>query len=1180
MRKNHFLRIVSIVIMLVAMAAPEIAAQNVFVSPTTGKLIASLTSGTEVGFENGGSAVWKHEQLPLTISVADHGDFTSAGELSNPAGNLIEYNGYLCLEGGEPYDSYMMVSLPKGFRFTGYSITLVNNLNNKDILGGNGACTKYFYETSSSWDYTQPLQTAKDNRGNSTMSSTNSETEYTISRNANDMSNRLYFMIHRGSNEFFGLTIKSFEIFFTAESEFTETLIPSATSATSYTESPFEINKLELGEIKQRTKNDKTYYAFTYVNVQDLMANIMLYQSDAVQDGKAADVATTKTISSATYQGSSYFGLGNNTYFVEPPTTVTGKSGAEMPVGYRVTGAKLTCAYNAGGMALGTTIGNTTYYLGADLSRSTTPTYWTWEGQKLKNGNNYLRIYRSDNNVKLSTTPKSGSASNFSIDSSGYLYTTISSIFWSYTYYITLSTSGQASLSTGSTNAVSSINIPAGSDYTVKLFGKDKTTPVTTATISSSSPTQTLEVSGLNNDAVMFTVEGLSSTISPALVSIDLSMQALNPYIHSLDIVSHDDHNNELTKTFTADNFAVRGGHFVFNVPESQTGNWWFSFENLKSNYADNTYYDGKGTGKVRHSFVESEYYKATPSLYGANYSPNSDYTKKVYVDVAGTEPFYFNNLDVLGNTSGATDSKYFIEYPFSVEKYENPDHGKAGAFEKFTLTEKEEKNAFLFVSDETRYNIAPTTATDHRYYAYYIMDIELLKKTYQPAVTFTKVYDKTFIEGSKEGNLPSFWGVKVTTTENNENGTYGYLDLANINAAIKNAIKAGGDNVPAASDNILYVDLSDLEDVIYSANTGLGTAFDVFRASYSPNTLVFLPKGLTTPTDNCAARTGQGNAFYASRNIILRDKYPFFSPYDINILETNYAKYTREIISHQGKTVNSTLILPFKLSIDKSGIHTNSGTAGDGVQFQLHKLQPSDCISTAGDNATGEILSHEGNYVHFLPYTSSTLSTEANVPYMVKTVTPSEDDEIVFTALQYGAKVEATGNYNSTDYYFSADASTGRFDNTELSLTPRGTFSGRCIPKTESLFYFAADRFRSSWSLKGYNNVYLYPFRAYFALTSGTPSRDISFGLAFSENEGSLNAIKDVNTTDGSRSGISAKGGIGSLTIGSNSDTTVKVFTSAGEEAASVQLTAGQDKTISIPAGIYIVGGKKYIVK
>ena len=1178
MRKNHFLRIVSIVIMLVAMAAPEIAAQNVFVSPTTGKLIASLTSGTEVGFENGGSAVWKHEQLPLTISVADHGDFTSAGELSNPAGNLIEYNGYLCLEGGSSYDSYMMVSLPKGFRFTGYSITLVNNLNNTDILGGNGACTKWFYETSSSWDYTQPLQTAKDNRGNSTMSSTNSETEYTISRNATDMSNRLYFMIRRGSNEFFGLTIKSFEIFFTAESEFTETLIPSTSGTTSYAESPFEINKLELGEIKQRTKNNKTYYAFTYVNVQDLMANIIVYQSDAVRNGKAADVASVKTISSNNYNGSSYFGLGNNTYFVEPPTTVTGKSGAEMPVGYRVTGAKLTCAYNAGGMALGRTIRNTTYYLGTDLMPTTTPVYWTWDGSKLRSGKTYLMTIQQGDwwNVSytLTTTTNSDNASNYSIDSRG-LYTTISSIF---RYYITLSTSGQASLSTRSTYAVSSINIPAGSDYTVKLFGKDKTTPVATKTISASSPTQTLEVSGLNNDAVMFTVEGLSSTISPALVSIDLSMQALNPYIHSLDIVSHDDHGNTLTKAFTADNFAVRGGHFVFNVPESQTGSWWFSFENLKSNYADETYPDGSSKGKVRHSFVESEYYKATPSLYAETYDPNADYTKKVYVDVAGTEPFYFNNLDVLGNTSGATDSKYFIEYPFSVEKYKNPDHGVAGAFEKFTLKEKEKKNAFLFVSDETRYNIAPTTATDHRYYAYYLMDIELLKKTYQPAVTFTKVYDKTFIEGSKEGNLPSFWGAKVTTTDKNESGAYGYLSIEDIDTAIKEEIEKGGENMPADSDKLLYVDLSDLEDVIYPTNTGLETAFDVFRASYSPNTLVFLPKGLTTPTDNCAARTGQGNAFYASRNIILRDKYPFFSPYDINILETNYAKYTREIISHQGKTVNSTLILPFKLSIDKSGIHTNSGTAGDGVQFQLHKLQPSDCISTAGDNATGEILSHEGNYVHFLPYTSSTLSTEANVPYMVKTVTPSEDDEIVFTALQYGAKVEATGNYNSTDYYFSADASTGRFDNTELSLTPRGTFSGRCIPKTESLFYFAADRFRSSWSLKGYNNVYLYPFRAYFALTSGTPSRDISFGLAFSENEGSLNAIEHVNAYKGS--GIIAKAGIGTLTLTGSTETNVKIFNASGEQAATLQLSAGEEKTVNVPAGVYIVDGKKYIVK
>ena len=51
-------------------------AQNVFVSPQTGKLIAALTSSQEVGFEKGWNSFWKHDQLPLTITVA--------GDTNNP----------------------------------------------------------------------------------------------------------------------------------------------------------------------------------------------------------------------------------------------------------------------------------------------------------------------------------------------------------------------------------------------------------------------------------------------------------------------------------------------------------------------------------------------------------------------------------------------------------------------------------------------------------------------------------------------------------------------------------------------------------------------------------------------------------------------------------------------------------------------------------------------------------------------------------------------------------------------------------------------------------------------------------------------------------------------------------------------------------------------------------------
>lgn len=108
-------------------------AQNVFVSPQTGKLIAALTSSQEVGFEKGWNSLWKHDQLPLTITVADNADLTDAGDLSNPAANInVSQNGEgLILMGGRPYDSYMAVTLPKGYRFTGYSITLQNNMDGK-----------------------------------------------------------------------------------------------------------------------------------------------------------------------------------------------------------------------------------------------------------------------------------------------------------------------------------------------------------------------------------------------------------------------------------------------------------------------------------------------------------------------------------------------------------------------------------------------------------------------------------------------------------------------------------------------------------------------------------------------------------------------------------------------------------------------------------------------------------------------------------------------------------------------------------------------------------------------------------------------------------------------------------------------------------------------------------------
>ena len=59
-------------------------AQNVTISPTTGNLVAALTGQNETGFAAGWSSMWRHEQLPLTFTVADDGDLTDGGELQIP----------------------------------------------------------------------------------------------------------------------------------------------------------------------------------------------------------------------------------------------------------------------------------------------------------------------------------------------------------------------------------------------------------------------------------------------------------------------------------------------------------------------------------------------------------------------------------------------------------------------------------------------------------------------------------------------------------------------------------------------------------------------------------------------------------------------------------------------------------------------------------------------------------------------------------------------------------------------------------------------------------------------------------------------------------------------------------------------------------------------------------------
>lgn len=293
--------------------------QNVTISPSSGNLIAALTYENEVGFQNGWSALWRHKQLPLTLHVSDKPELTSSGVLKDPAGNirLDESRNLFVLMGGQTVTTHMSISLPKGYRFTGYRIVMLNDMNGKKYGGFTlSSINKRMYETGSSFDYSRPLASTAMMDGN------NSSKEYVIertSKTASDMGNNLYFYFWRASDKYYGATIKSIELYFTAEAEFQAEGVPGTpeeiiANGVNMVGSDFTTGKLDLGVVKPNTKNGATYFSYDYQNVIDLTAKNWLYQEDAVTDGKLPETAGSGSIQVLRNDGQLYYALGNGTY--------------------------------------------------------------------------------------------------------------------------------------------------------------------------------------------------------------------------------------------------------------------------------------------------------------------------------------------------------------------------------------------------------------------------------------------------------------------------------------------------------------------------------------------------------------------------------------------------------------------------------------------------------------------------------------------------------------------------------------------------------------------------------------------------------------------------------------------------------------------------------------------------
>lgn len=1132
-------------------------AQNVFVSPQTGKLIAALTSSQEVGFENGWNSFWKHDQLPLTITVADDADLTAAGDLKIPAANLnVSQNGEgLILMGGQPYDSYMAVTLPKGYRFTGYSITLQNNMDGKRYANFDFvSMDKVFYETNDQFSTSSYKAIARINASDNK--------EYTIerqSKGAEDMGNHLYFLLARSSNNYYGVTIKSFEIFFTTDG-FSETMSPSnALGNVSFCQTPFFINKLDLGEIKKNTKNSKTYYSYNYQNVKDVVAYNLLYQDDAVQNGVAGDYASVKNISSLSVNGQNWFALGNDTYYAESPMNVTLQDGKTvLPVGYRITGAKLKML-NPRPNTIFVNKNGTVYYLNSELKFTTTPVEWILEGKKLKCGGKYLNIKRDGfvnptYNLVMSTSV--GDGVTFEVKN-GSVFGKYNGTVYDSEGYISMSSDGKAVLNKSVTSSAASYceKVRMSSDYTLKLFGTDKDNVVKTVAVNASSGEQTVEINNLNNDAVKFAVEGLQEN-TKAIVQVELTMEYLNPYVSSLDVVCKEKSGGQSVKqTLDVNNFEVRGGEFKFYVPDGGGAECSFLFENLKSNYADNTYYNGEGNGTSRYNFVNSEYWtsgKGTKLYEG--YDPNAAYDTKVSTTLAGTVPFRFSNIDELNNTSTSGDVRQLEEYPFSIEAYKAQTKPGAGEFKTFELSVGEKGTAYLFVADEPRYNIAPTTGIEHRYFAYYKMSVELSRGAYEPKVDLTKIYDSTCYDGDE---TVAMYGAKVTTVNDQGAEVAGSLSTEQIKSSLEQSMTENN----VASNQVLYVDLSGLNNVVATDRV----TFENLRDGLSSNTLVYLPKGVNAGTYNYASRLQDGSVFYSGNNMKITDKQPFFAPYGITVPAEQYVEYARKITTGEnGKVATATVMLPFTISIDDNGLYTNA----DGTSLSVWAMQKDNFISTSAPD--GNPMNYKSD-VHFVAYTSSTGKTEADVPYMVKVEKGTDQTETSFVIKQYGSNIEAT----KTGGLYTGDTSTGKLDGSAFTFTPKASYAGLKLEKTAgNYFYFGKNMFLNSKNISG-DYLYCYPFRAVYEYGGNKSAR--AFNVTFGENFGDVTGIE---TAKAAETDVEVAPGAGCIEIHALKNAAVVVYDMSGMVVERLDMIAGDTQTVNLPAGIYLVNKNKVAVK
>lgn len=1013
------------------------------------------------------------------------------------------------------------------------------------------------------------------------------------SMNNTDMGNILYFKqdhptARNGSS---WIDIVSFVITFECTDKFNENLSPGVTtlkSGVSCLALPFQTQRVDLGPITQKTDKGYTSYKYDYNNVQDLKADFLLYDYAGIVGGAAKpEIAGDGNIAKLSFDGTNtYIGLKNSTYWLETPTDAVAQGNVNIPVGYRIVGARLVYVNNISenikkGDKIYITDGKGKY-MNASLKFTATKVEWNYAADgklSTKSGNStvYLRHNESGFFIikySLKTTTESSEASKFNTDGTSLFYGSGTN-----SHIISFDSDGNAVYDVTQSNAIAiNAEVPASDNsFTVKMFDKTGNGVAQEVTINKDNPTGDIVLEKLNNDAIKFQIDGLTGD-QLAYVCLQVQLEALNPYIDKMDIsCTQPTGDKKLKNQYLADDFTIgTNGKVEFAVPTNfGTTGLRFAFEGLHHKNADETYLSIGSVGKhSRYHFVMSDYY----DLIGENLQTHRseaadyDYTKKIEVKVAGDKAFKCNNSDIFKAGTTGDGTYYYKENRYSNAAYNN----QGGTWKDMVVNNGDDYvKRYLVVCDETRYNIAPTTTPRHAFYAYYSTDLKLSTVNYVPELTYTKVYDGAVVPNTYDANY--YVGVKVSLKDTDGQpiaAGEGYVYAKQIIDKIAQDVPAKVANAPVDAKHILYFDASNIKSLLFSdADPTWGTLADL-KAKLGDNALLYMPEGVTANLKNVVTKSLSGDDFVSENDIELVDQQPFFAPYSIRLNAANEVVYKRKVTLNHNETKQwVSLMLPFTVAVDtETGSYVQTK---DNCAFTFYTMNTENTFSNAQE--TGEYI-YEAK-AHFSPFTGVPV-TKPNQSYIVSIdqMEATNSDKVLFVVRQSGSTIEATPATLAKPL-IQGETATGKIQGEATTLVNYGSYCGVKVPKTAGIFYFNKDKFISSLLLDDrFHDVYVLPFRSYYACQNGANNvRYLNISLEPNTETSWIDNAAETATTS---AGFMFSAETGKLTITATKDLRTNIRNINGQTIDTTSLKAGETRTVALPSGIYMVNGTKVVVR